>query len=149
MMQIQVFTTQTIQSLHYFARDISEAANKAVKAAVDAGVQDAKATKLFDDGVKPRRLFTRDSIRGVNISPQNMMIVAGGATNWLNWGTRDNRVEISPPVGTLFSPTPVANMFKETGRRGINPRFFMNIARDMAQKTLEYGIEHYINAVIK
>lgn len=146
---IDIHINETLRSLIKFTGDISEATNRAVKSAVDAGVADARATSLFKDGVKAKRLFTRDSIRGVNGSPQTMQIVAGGASNWLNWGTKDNRANNSPPPGSLFNPTPVANIFAESGRKGINPRFFMNIARDMAQKTLEYGIEHYINAVIK
>jgi len=149
MIGVEIRTYETVKSIIKFGVDITAASRSALHSAVQAGTESARHTTLFNNGTSKRRLFTRDSIEGTtNLGTLEGKISAGGASTWLNWGTRGFRQSRSPEAGTLFAATPTYNRFKTSGRKGIVPRFFMNIARDMAEKTLDYGIDFYFARVI-
>lgn len=137
----------TSDSIARFAHNLEIAAGRALVAAVDAGEKHARGTKLWNDGESPaKRLFTRSTIHGwVSISQMRGGITAKGASNWLQWGTRDH----GPVNAGMLVWKNKFGTHRAKWVRGIKATYFMSHAKDMTMKTIEYGLEHYINRVIQ
>lgn len=119
---------ETVRTLFQVEGDIYYASGKALEASATAGTKHAQGTTLFKDGTNPKqRLFTRKSIKpSVDKLTQKAKITAGGASLFLEWGTKAHG-----------------------NHPGITPRPFMQEARDEAEKVLDYGLEYYIGEAVR
>jgi hypothetical protein len=109
----------------------------AVKAAVTAAVDDAKATTLFKD----QSGALRKSITGTSFGLEGSVTADAGVAKFIENGTRPHVIE-ARGSGTLAFVANGSTVFaRRVNHPGTAPRPFMEHAKQVGEQTLDYGIE--------
>ncbi len=142
-MSVRVDGDSARSALNDLSAGITQAANLAIRAAVQAAEASAKHTNLF----KNRTGITRGSIKGESLGPSGR-VSAGGATRYLENGTRPHVIEAK---GRSLSF--VINGQRRFARRVFHPgtaeRPFMRQARDEGEQALAYGADVFVGHAIQ
>jgi len=122
---------------------IHQAAVLTLRSAVTAATDSAKGTKLFKDGSG----VTRGSIHG-EVFGLRGFVTAGGATRFLEYGTRPHIIEAHGSA-LRFVVNGTVLFRKSVKHPGTKPRPFMAEARERGMIAAEYGAEVFVSAAIR
>lgn len=123
---------------------IVNATAQAVRGAVKDTVDHARATTLFND----RSGKTRQSIRGEANGPEGE-VKAGGVAKFLENGTAPHEIKPRRAKKLRFVVNGEVAFARKVNHPGTAERPFMTQARDLGEKSLEYGLEFLVDEAIK
>jgi hypothetical protein len=136
---------QFLDELRVLAAGIRNNAHQALKSAVQAAEEDARGTNLYNDATGTLRKNTRGEVDGL----MGELKAATKYAAWVESGTPPHEIQ-GRRGGTLRFVVGGSTVF---ARRVMHPgtaeRPFMQHARDVGEKTLEYGLEYFTSAAIE
>lgn len=142
-MNVAIKTARAREGLQLLHAGFLQAAAMAMRAGVQATEQSAKGTALWKD----KSGGTRGSIRGEVFGASRGLVSAGGASGFLENGTRPHAIFGHPMLrfeinGQIF----FRRMVRHPGTKGTH---FMSEARDRGEQALSYGAEYYVGEAIR
>ncbi len=130
------------QSIKRMMAGIEDAAHTSLVEAKNEMVRSAKGTKFFKD----RTGRTRDSIHG-QINGLSGFVECGGASGWLEFGTRPHYI-LPNGKALRFVMNGQVMIRSYVFHPGTHPLRFIEMARNSAERTLNYLIEYRVGRVI-
>ena len=142
---VRVRGEESRDSLRILHAGIRQAAMLALRSAEQAAVDSAKATTLFKD----KTGGTRGSIRMETTPALTGFVIAGGAAKFLEEGTPPHIIAARRAKMLRFVVDGVVMYRRWVRHPGTAERPFMTIARDIAERTAEYGAEYFVEQAIQ
>lgn len=137
-MKTQVSAGRTVESLRILNAAIHSAAQLAMRDAVTASTQDAKATTLWRD----RRPLTRSTIKPT-VGHFRGEVRADGAAHFLEWGTKPHIIKGRNGGMLHFFVNGVEFFRRRVRHPGTKERPFMRQARERGEITAAYAADYY------
>jgi hypothetical protein len=139
---IHVESAKTVAGLELLEAGVVQAIGLAMRSGIKAAEESAKSTTLFKD----KSGETRRSIKGELTSFSSGFVSAGGASQFLENGTRAHSIYGNPILrfqiaGQIFYRHMV-------NHPGTAERPFMAEARRVGEMTIAYGIDYFLGAAI-
>lgn len=120
-------------------------ARQALAVAVKTAEQSAQATSLYNDGTG----YLRQHTKGESFGLEGKLVADAKYAVFVEAGTVPHAIT-AKRGGTLSFVANGERIFRKTVQHpGTKPRPFMQEARDLGEKTLEYGLEIMIDAATK
>jgi hypothetical protein len=143
--QTRVDARRFAEGLERLASAFVRAAEMALREGVKAAEASAKATSLFQD----QSGGTRGSIRGVVETPTSGFVEAGGASRFLQDGTRAHRIPLSGNATLRFVVAGQVIFRAWVQHKGTKPRPFMTEARDAGERAIAVALPLLVGDVIR
>lgn len=131
-------------SLNLLHAGILQAQALAIRAAIAATVEEAKATTLWKD----RSGDTRRSIHG-EVFRTSGTVTAGGASRWLEDGTVPHLIVARNAKALCFVTNGGVVFRKWVHHPGTKPTHFMERAARRGEQALDYGVSYYVGEAIR
>lgn len=144
-MSVTFDSAATFRALETLGAGLYNAAAQALSAAMDATQADAKATTLFKD----KSGATRSSIKAQRGVMLTGTVSAGGVSTFLENGTRPHEIRANRAGALRFVINGRTVFARVVHHPGTAERPFMRHARDVGERTLEYGLDFFVTEAIQ
>jgi len=142
---VRIDATKTVASLRNMNGGIVQAAALILKSAIEDTVSRAKATTAWKD----RSGETRKSIVGSRTGFGTGIVTAGGASRFLENGTRAHIIEAKRAKALKFSVNGQMLFRRRVQHPGTKGAYFLTQARNAAQQDIAYAAEIFLGRVVR
>lgn len=130
-----------VSQLHTLGGGIYNAASMALRSAVQAAEADAKGTTLYNDRTGLLRSKTTGSVNGLS----GEIRAATPYAKWVENGTRPHKITARKGGVLCFVSGGATRFARSVNHPGTAERPFMQHAKDVGEKTLDYGADYFLD----